>query len=175
MFFYINGVFDKAYQVFWSSAGWDSIGEWRNLLIGFGLLSGGIGFVLSRFINRVKAFNITAVTLWVFPSILFVVAMGNWITGVAGLSIEILIIGIIEIIIGSILFVALNLPIVMRGLRNVLVKVRGAKGVGQLSPALISSHITRSTLTFAIFAIILTINVLVAALIPDKSRGYESG
>ncbi len=163
-----NGVFDKAYQVFWSSQGWDSIDEWRNLLIGFGLLTGGLGFVLSKFIDRVKAFNITAVTLWVFPSILFVVAMGNWITGVAGLSIEILIIGIIEIIIGSILFVALNLPIVMRGLRNVLVKVRGAKGVGQLSPALISSHITRSTLTFAIFAIILTINVLVAALIPTS-------
>jgi hypothetical protein len=56
----------------------------------------------------------------------------------------------------------------MRGLRNVLVKIRGAKGVGQLSPALISSHITRSTLTFAIFAIILTINVLVAALIPTS-------
>ncbi len=163
-----NGVFDEAYQVFWSTAGWDSIDEWRNLLIGFGLLTGGIGFVLSRFIDRVKAFNITAVTLWVFPSILFVVALGNWITGAAGLSIEILIIGIIEIIIGSILFVALNLPIVMRGLRNVLVKVRGAKGVGQLSPALISSHITRSTLTFAIFAIILTINVLVAALIPTS-------
>ncbi len=163
-----NGVFDEANQVFWSSAGWDSIGEWRNLLIGFGLLTGGLGFVLSRFIDRVKAFNITAITLWVFPSILFVVALGNWISGVAGLSIEILIIGIIEIIIGSILFVALNLPIVMRGLRNVLVKVRGAKGVGQLSPALISSHITRSTLTFAIFAIILTINVLVAALIPTS-------
>ena len=137
-------------------------------MIGFGLFTGGLGFVLSRFIDRVKAFNITAITLWVFPSILFVVAMGNWITEVAGLSIEILIIGIIEIIIGSILFVALNLPIVMRGLRNVLVKIRGAKGVGQLSPALISSHITRSTLTFAIFAIILTINVLVAALIPTS-------
>jgi ABC-type antimicrobial peptide transport system permease subunit len=163
-----NGVFDKANQVFWSSAGWDSIKEWRNLLIGFGLFTGGLGFVLSKFIDRVKAFNITAITLWVFPSILFVVALGNWITGVAGLSIEILILGIIEIIIGSILFVALNLPIVMSGLRNVLVKVRGAKGVGQLSPALISSHITRSTLTFAIFAIILTINVLVAALIPTS-------
>ena len=163
-----NGVLDKETQVIWSSQGWDSLGEWRNLLIGFGFLTGGLGFILSRFIDRVKAFNITAITLWVFPSILFVYAMGNWVKGITGLSIDILILGIIEIIIGSILFVALNLPILMRGLRTILIKIRGAKGIGQFSPALISSHITRSTLTFAIFAIILTLNVLVAALIPTS-------
>jgi len=94
--------------------------------------------------------------------------MGNWVTNITGLSIEILILGIIEIIIGSILFVALNLPIVMRGLRNVLINIRGVKGVGQISSSLISSHITRSTLTFAIFAVILTLNVVVAALIPTS-------
>ena len=163
-----NGVLDKETQVIWSNQGWDSLAEWRNLLIGFGFLTSGLGFILSRFIDRVKAFNITAITLWVFPSILFVYAMGNWVKGITGLSIDILILGIIEIIIGSILFVALNLPILMRGLRTILIKIRGAKGIGQFSPALISSHITRSTLTFAIFAIILTLNVLVAALIPTS-------
>jgi ABC-type antimicrobial peptide transport system permease subunit len=163
-----NGVLDKETQVIWSIQGWNSLGEWRNLLIGFGFLTGGLGFILSRFIDRVKAFNITAITLWVFPSILFVYAMGNLVKGITGLSIDILILGIIEIIIGSILFVALNLPILMRGLRTILIKFRGAKGVAQFSPALISSHITRSTLTFAIFAIILTLNVLVAALIPTS-------
>ncbi|MCW4053249.1 MAG: FtsX-like permease family protein, partial [Candidatus Bathyarchaeota archaeon] len=163
-----NGVFEETHQVFWSSEGWNSLDEWRTLMMGFGLFTGGLGFVLSRFIDRVKAFNITGITLWAIPSTLFVVAMGNWVTDITGLSIEILILGIIEIIIGSILFVALNLPIVMRGLRNVLIKIQGVKGVGQISPSLISSHITRSTLTFAIFAIILTLNVLVAALIPTS-------
>src|SRR5665648_605679 len=163
-----NGTLDQETQVIWSSQGWDSLGEWRNLLIGFGFLTGGLGFILSRFIDRVKAFNITAITLWAFPSFLFIYAMGNWVTGITGLSIDILILGIVEIIIGSILFVALNLPILMRGLRTILIKMRGAKGIGQFSPALISSHITRSTLTFAIFAIILTLNVLVAALIPTS-------
>ena len=163
-----NGNFDKETQVIWSSQGWDSLGEWRNLLIGFGFLTGGLCFILSRFINRVKAFNITAITLWAFPSFLFIYAMGNWVKGITGLSIDILILGIVEIIIGSLLFVALNLPILMRGLRTLLIKMRGAKGIGQFSPALISSHITRSTLTCAIFAIILTLNVLVAALIPTS-------
>ncbi|MCJ7613464.1 FtsX-like permease family protein, partial [Candidatus Bathyarchaeota archaeon] len=163
-----NGIIEETYQVFWIIEGWDSLDEWRYLMMGFGLFTGGLGLVLSRFMDRVKAFNITAITLWGIPSILFVVAMGNWITDISGLSIEILILGIIEVMIGSILFVALNLPILMRGLRNVLIKIRGVKGVAQISPSLISSHITRSTLTFAIFAVILTLNVLVATLIPTS-------
>jgi ABC-type antimicrobial peptide transport system permease subunit len=163
-----NGIFDEASQVFWSNEGWDSLEEWRMLLMGFGLFTGGLGLLLSKFMDRVRAFNITAITLWVFPSILFVVALGNWVTDITGFSTEILVLGIIEIVIGSIMFVALNLPIIMRGLRNVLIRIRGLKGVGQISPALISSHITRSTLTFAIFAVILTLNVLVATLIPTN-------
>ncbi len=163
-----NGRIEESYQVFWTSEGWDTLNEWRYLMMGFGLLTGGLGLVLSRYIDRVKAFNIAAITLWIIPSLLFVVAMGNWVTDITGLSIDILILGIIEIMIGSILFVALNLPILMRGLRNVLIKIRGLKGVAQISPSLISSHITRSTLTFAIFAVILTLNVLVATLIPTS-------
>ena len=161
-----NGVIEETQQFFWTIEGWDTIDEWRFLLMGFGLFTGGLGLLLSRFMNRIKAFNITAITLWAIPSILFVVAMGNWITGIAGLSMEILMLGIIEIIIGSIMFVGLNLPIIMHGLRSVLIKIKGVKGVGQISPSLISSHLTRSTLTFAIFAIILTLNVIVATLIP---------
>jgi ABC-type antimicrobial peptide transport system permease subunit len=163
-----NGIIDEAYQVFWVSEGWDTLDEWRFLMMGFGLFTGGLAIVLSKFMSRVRAFNIAAITLWVIPSILFVVGMGNWVTDITGLSIDILILGIIEIVIGSILFVALNLPLLMRGLRNILIRLRGVKGVAQISPSLISSHITRSTLTFAIFAIILTLNVLVAALIPTS-------
>jgi len=178
-----NGVIEREYQVIWSSGGWNTLEEWRVIMTGFGLLSGGIGLVLSKFISRVKAFNLMAVALCLMPTILFAVALGNWITEIAGIPIEILIIGIIEILAGSILFVALNLPALMRGLRRVLIGTRGLRGVGQISPSLISSHITRSTLTFAIFAIILTLNVIVATLIPtnlgtvtqseEESRGID--
>jgi len=178
-----NGIIEQEYQVIWSSEGWDTLEEWRAIMTSFGLLSGGVGLVLSKFISRVKAFNITAVALYIMPTILFAVALGNWITDIAGIPIEILIIGIIEILAGSILFVALNLPGLMRGLRRVLIGIRGLRGVGQISPSLISSHITRSTLTFAIFAIILTLNVIVATLIPtnlgtvtqseEESRGID--
>jgi ABC-type antimicrobial peptide transport system permease subunit len=61
-----------------------------------------------------------------------------------------------------------NLPPLMKVLKTILVKIKGAKGVGQIAPALISSHKTRSTLTFAIFAVILTLNVTVATLVPTN-------
>jgi hypothetical protein len=151
----------------WTSEGWDSLGEWQNILVGSGLLCAGFGLVLSHFISRVKAFNITAAALWLMHSFLFVYAMVNWVTEITSL-LEVLLIGVIQIIIGSVLFIALNLPIVMKGLRGVLINIRGLKGVAQISPALISSHKSRSTLTFAIFAVILTLNVLVATLIPTS-------
>jgi hypothetical protein len=133
------------------------------------LLSGGAGLVLSKFINRVKAFNLVAISLYTIPTILFVVAMGNWITDISRIPIEILILGMAEILSGSILFVAQSIyPSLMRGLRSVLINIQGLKGVGQISPSMISAHITRSTLTFAIFTIILTLNVIVATLIPTN-------
>jgi ABC-type antimicrobial peptide transport system permease subunit len=163
-----NGAIDTSYQPFWTAEGWNTLEEWRALLIGSGLLSGGLGIILSKYIKRTVSFNITAITLYLMPAILFVEAMGKWITDVSGIPIEILIVGMIEIIVGSVLFVAINLPIIMRALRHVLIRIKGAKGVGQISPTLISSHVTRSTLTFAIFAIILTLNVIVATLIPTS-------
>jgi ABC-type antimicrobial peptide transport system permease subunit len=163
-----NGTLDTNSQVFWTTEGWNTLEEWRALLIGSGLLAGGLGIVLSKFIRRSIAFNITSITLYIMPAILFVEAMGNWITDVNGIPIEILVVGMIEIIVGSVMFVAINLPFLMHGLRHMLIRIKGVKGVGQISPSLISSHVTRSTLTFAIFAIILTLNVIVATLIPTS-------
>jgi hypothetical protein len=165
---FYNGIIEEKIQVIWSPEGWDSLEEWRILITGFGLLAGGIGIVFSKFISRAKAFNITAVALYGIPTFLFVIAMDTWITDINGIPIEILVVGLIEILIGSILLVALNLPALMRLLRSVLIRIKGLKGVGQISPALISSHTTRSTLTFAIFTIILTLNVVVATLIPTN-------
>jgi len=164
----INGVIDENYQAIWLAEGWNTLEEWRNILIGAGLLFSGVGMVLSRFINRVKALNFTAIAIWATPVFLFVVAMGEWIPDISGLAPDILIIGVMEIVVGSVLFVSVNLPPLMKALRSFLVKIKGLKGVGQIAPALISSHKTRSTLTFAIFAVILTLNVTVATLVPTN-------
>jgi ABC-type antimicrobial peptide transport system permease subunit len=164
----INGVIDENYQAIWLTEGWNTLEEWRNILIGAGLLFSGVGMVLSRFISRVKALNFTAIAIWATPVFLFVVAMGEWIPDISGLAPDILIIGVMEIVVGSVLFVSVNLSPLMKALRSFLVKIKGLKGVGQIAPALISSHKTRSTLTFAIFAVILTLNVTVATLVPTN-------
>jgi len=164
----INGVFDETYQAIWLTTGWDTLDEWRNILIGLGLLFSGIGLVLSRFISPSKALNFTALAIWGIPVFLFTVAMGEWIPDITGLAPDILIIGVMEIVVGSVLLVSVNLPPLMKALRSVLVKLKGVKGVGQIAPALIGSHKTRSTLTFAIFAVILTLNVTVATLVPTN-------
>ena len=172
-----NGVFNEELDYIWEISGWNTIEEWENILLGAGLLFSGLGIVLSKFIDRSKAFNITAITLWGIPVFLFVVAMGEgWIEDLSGMAIRILIFSIIEIVIGSVLLVGMNLSPLMKFLRGSLIKIRGVKGVAQVAPALISSHKTRSTLTFAIFAVVLTLNVTVASLVAtnmDSSIGQS--
>jgi ABC-type antimicrobial peptide transport system permease subunit len=172
-----NGVINEELNYIWEISGWDSIEEWENILLGAGLLFSGLGIVLSRYIDRSKAFNLTAITLWGIPVFLFVVAMGEgWIQDLSGMAINLLIFSIIEIVIGSVLLVGMNLSPLMKFLRASLIKIRGVKGVAQVAPALISSHKTRSTLTFAIFAVVLTLNVTVASLVAtnmDSSIGQS--
>ncbi|MFX0171897.1 MAG: ABC transporter permease, partial [Candidatus Hodarchaeota archaeon] len=163
-----NGVFDESLQYIWETQGWDSLDEWRTILLGSAILFAGLGIILSSFIDRIKAFNLTAVIIWAAPVFLFVVAMGEgWISELSGgpMNIDVFIIGIVQIVIGSVLIIGLNLSPLMSFLRKSLIRIRGVKGVAQVAPALISSHKTRSTLTFAIFAVVLTLNVIVAALV----------
>ena len=162
------GVIDDSHQAIWLTEGWNSVEEWQNILIGTFLLFLGLGAALSRYISKTKALNITAIAIWAIPMFLFTVAMGEWIEDVSRLAQNILMIGVMEIIIGSVMLVSANLSIIMNGLRSLLVKIRGLKGVGQISPSLISSHKSRSTLTFAIFAVIMTLNVTVATLVPTN-------
>ncbi|MHA2175152.1 MAG: ABC transporter permease [Candidatus Hodarchaeales archaeon] len=172
-----NGILNDNLHYIWTPKGWDSIAEWRNILLGSGFLFSGLGIILSRYIDRVKAFNLTAFVLWATPAFLFLVAMGEgWITDISGSSLDLLMISIIMIVIGSVLIVGINLSPIMSFLRGTLIKIRGVKGVAQVAPALISSHKTRSTLTFAIFAIVLTLNVTVASLVAtnlDSSVGQS--
>lgn len=166
LIFLNNGVLDESLQYIWEVEGWDSVDEWTNILLGSAFLFSGLGIVLSRYIDRVKALNLTAFVLWATPVFLFVFAMGDgWIADLSGMNIDLLIISIILIVIGSVLLVGINLAPIMQVLRGTMIKIKGIKGVAQVAPALISSHKTRSTLTFAIFAVVLTLNVTVATLV----------
>jgi ABC-type antimicrobial peptide transport system permease subunit len=159
-----NGLIIEDYDYIWLQEGWNSLREWANILLGAGFLFSGLGIILSKYIDRKKAINLTAIVLWGTPTFMFIVAFDGWIHEFNG-TMEILLIGLVEIMIGSVLLVGVNLSPLMRFLRRMLIGIKGMKGVAQVSPALISSHKTRSTLTFAIFAIVLTLNVVVASLV----------
>ena len=163
---------DETLQEIWLTKGWDSIKEWENIVLGSAVLFSGLGIVLSSYISRTKAINITAIALWGIPVFAFQVGL-TWIsdTSMTGNPVGMLIFSIVEIIIGSVLFVGINLNRLMRFLRTLLIRFKRLKGVAQISPALISSHKTRSTLTFAIFAVVLTLNVTVATLVATNMSG----
>lgn len=163
-----NGLFDDQLNYLWEfKAGYDTIAEWENILLGFGLFITGGGLLLSSFIDRVRALNIMAIFLWAVPIFAYIEGL-NWIESGGssmGSTTNFLLYSVLEIIVGSVLLVGLNLERLMDVLRGFLLRLRGLTGVGQIAPSLISSHKTRSTLTFAIFAVILTLNVLIASIV----------
>ena len=163
-----NGLFNSNYQYIWETAGWNSIPEQQNIILGLGLLASGIGIILTRYIDRVKALNITAIVLWILPIYTYLVTL-HWVSiADMGNTSYFLLITIIEIVIGSVMLIGLNLSPLMEAIRNVLIKFNFSKGVAQVAPNLIKSHKTRSTLTFAIFAVILTLNVLIATMVATQ-------
>ena len=68
------------------------------------------------------------------------------------------------------MLIGLNLSPIMDTIRNILIRFNFSKGVAQVAPNLIKSHKTRSTLTFAIFAVILTLNVLIATMVATQTN-----
>ena len=166
-----NGFIQPDTQPIWTSAGWDTIQEQQTIITGLGLIFTGIGTVLTRFIDRIRAINITAIALWGLPITAYLWTL-QWVAsttnGPSGDTTGFLLVSIIEIVIGSVLLVGLNLNIIMGALRGILIKFSFFKGVGQISPSMIKSHKTRSTLTFAIFAVVLTLNVTIASLVATQ-------
>ena len=172
-FLLYNGVYNTNYQPFWESAGWNTIVEQQTILLALGLIVTGMGTILTRFIDRIKAINITAILLWATPVTAYVYTL-QWVsTGTNGPisdTTDFLLITITEIVIGSVLLIGLNLNFIMGVLRRFLINFNIFKGVGQISPAMIKSHKTRSTLTFAIFAVVLTLNVTIASLVATQTN-----
>jgi ABC-type antimicrobial peptide transport system permease subunit len=168
-----NGFINTKRQPIWDSLGWDTIQEQQTIIAGLGLIFTGLGTVLTRFIDRIKAINITAVALWVLPITAYLYTL-EWVSsgsgGIGGSTTGFLLVSIIEIVIGSVLLIGLNLNFIMSILRNFLLKFKFFMEVGQISPAMIKSHKTRSTLTFAIFAVVLTLNVTIASLVATQNN-----
>ncbi|MHA2370094.1 MAG: ABC transporter permease, partial [Candidatus Hodarchaeales archaeon] len=159
-----NGLFDSDLQYFWQfKEGYDSIQEWENILLAIGFYSIGIGLVASRYVSKYKAWNIAGALLWISAISIYLVGF-DWIEKMEGSVTNLMMYSMIELVTGAILLVGLNLTPLMNGLRAIFRRIPNFEGVSQIAPAMISAHKTRSTLTFAIFGVILTLNVMIATM-----------
>lgn len=165
-----NGFFDSNLQYFWQfKEGYDSIREWENILLAVGFYSVGIGLVSSRYISKYKAWNITGVLLWISAISIYLIGF-DWIEKMEGNVTNLMMYSMIELVTGAILLVGLNLTPLMNGLRVIFRRIPNFEGVSQIAPAMISAHKTRSTLTFAIFGVILTLNVMIATMVATNNH-----
>jgi ABC-type antimicrobial peptide transport system permease subunit len=165
-----NGLFDSDLQYFWQfKEGYDSIQEWENILLAIGFYSIGIGLVASRYVSKYKAWNIAGALLWISAISIYLVGF-DWIEKMEGSVTNLMMYSMIELVTGAILLVGLNLTPLMNGLRAIFRRIPNFEGVSQIAPAMISAHKTRSTLTFAIFGVILTLNVMIATMVATNNH-----
>ena len=166
-----NGFIYTDRQPIWDwKAGWDTLIEQETIVLGLPFIVSGLGIILSRFYSRTKVSNVVALLIWGIPIFTYLVSL-EWVTNPVGSDTAyFLLITVVEIIIGAVLLVGINLSLIMNVLRRILIQFNRLKAVAEISPALIASHRTRSTLVFAVFAVVLTLNVMVASLVATESN-----
>lgn len=151
--------------------------DWRWMMFAgsiFGLLF-GTGFLLSRIITARIAFNGFALT-WMAAGLLIVLALNPFLNdlGVAeDMALYTFLIGMLGLVFGTIIFVALNLEWISNRFNELFQKFRAMRSIGIISMRYIGKKKTRSALTFAIFGVILTMNVFLAVFTGSFTLGFD--
>ncbi|MHA2365414.1 MAG: ABC transporter permease, partial [Candidatus Hodarchaeales archaeon] len=120
----------------------------------------GISLILSYFVSRDMALNISGFTLFIVPIIFIFWLLGAFAEGSGGIN---LFLGImLSMIIGAIMLVGINLQKVADFAESIFSRLNSV--VAMISFRQMASQKVRSTLTFAIFAVILTMNIFMASM-----------
>ncbi len=148
------------YDSLFTPSGWDSaVEQWMfmggsvGLLIGVSLL---LGYIISKKVmgNGIGlSFIGTAVLMLIFslPQLKDAVENSKILATLA-----------VVLALGSIIWVGVNLKTVTNFIRGVMYKTKLKKGVSLISSKYMTSKTMRSTLTFGIFALVLTMNIFAA-------------
>ncbi len=152
------------------------IPDWRWMMFvgsSLGILM-GIGFTLARFINPRLAFNGFAVS-WMFAGLLSVLVLNPYLSDIGVQDDQALytfLIGMLGLVFGTIIFVALNLEWLSDRFNDIFQKFKKTRSLGIISMRYIGKKKTRSALTFAIFGVILTMNVFLAVFTGSFTLGF---
>ena len=137
--------------------------DWRWMMFigsGLGILM-GLGFTLARFINQRLSYNGFALS-WMVAGLLAVLVLNPYL-GEIGVqedqALYAFLIGMLGLVFGTIIFVALNLEWLSDRFNDIFQKIKTTRALGIISMRYIGKKKTRSALTFAIFGVILTMNV----------------
>ncbi|MHA1211749.1 MAG: hypothetical protein ACTSSH_04730, partial [Candidatus Heimdallarchaeota archaeon] len=151
--------------------------EWRWMSL-IGSILGfvfGLGFTFARIIGPRISFNLFALS-WMATGLLGVLALNPYMTNIGvdqETSLYTFLISMLALVFGTIIFVALNLEWVSNRFNAVFQRFKRMRSMGIVSMRYIGKKKTRSALTFAIFGVILTMNVFLSVFTGSFTLGFD--
>ncbi|MCY3414133.1 MAG: FtsX-like permease family protein [Candidatus Heimdallarchaeota archaeon] len=147
---------------FWTKEAWSSFDDQVSILLGLGISAVGIGLVLSRFINKSIAYNISAVTMYGL-ALFTVFEAVDWVQEGNGNNWLAIIVG--YIIIGASWLVYINFELLMRLISKVLFAIGGtARSTAQVMTRNAIGKKGRLATTYTTLAIILIMSVMLSSV-----------
>ncbi|MHA1187493.1 MAG: ABC transporter permease, partial [Candidatus Heimdallarchaeota archaeon] len=153
------------------------IPEWRWMMFigSIFLFLFGMGFTLSRFVGPKIGFNSFALA-WMIAGILSVVLLNPYLTELGieqDNNLYVFLIGMLGLVFGTIIFIAINLEWLSNRFNDIFQAMSGIRAIGIISMRYIGKKKTRSALTFAIFGVILTMNVFLSVFTGSFTLGFD--
>ncbi|HUT80920.1 MAG TPA: FtsX-like permease family protein [Candidatus Bathyarchaeia archaeon] len=151
--------------------------EWRWMVFVGSILGFlfGLGFTFSRIIGSRISFNLFALS-WMATGLLSVLLLNPYLTRI-GLdqetSLYTFLISMLALVFGTIIFVALNLEWISNRFNDIFQKFKRTRAIGIISMRYVGKKRTRSALTFAIFGVILTMNVFLSVFTGSFTLGFN--
>ena len=151
--------------------------DWRWMMFIGGVLGFllGLGISFSRIIGPKIAFNAFALT-WVATGLVSLLVLTPYLTDIGVAEDQALyafLIAQLGLVFGTIIFVALNLEWLSNRFNDIFQRFKNFRSIGIISMRYVGKKKTRSALTFAIFGVILTMNVFLAVFTGSFTLGFE--
>ncbi len=149
--------------------------RWMMFVISILVFLFGLGFTFARIIGTRISFNAFAIS-WMITGLLCVLLLNPYLN-----TIEVgqewgmytFLASMLALVFGTIIFIALNLEWISNQFNNVFQKFRRMRSMGIISMRYVGKKKTRSALTFAIFGVILTMNVFLSVFTGSFTLGFD--
>ncbi|HUU79362.1 MAG TPA: FtsX-like permease family protein [candidate division Zixibacteria bacterium] len=151
--------------------------DWTWMMFIGGVLGFLLGFGISfaRIVGPKIAFNVFALS-WIASGLLALLVLNPYLNNIGVAEDKALyafLIAQLGLVFGAIIFVALNLEWLSNRFNDIFQSFKRFRSIGIISMRYIGKKKTRSALTFAIFGVILTMNVFLAVFTGSFTLGFE--